>query len=188
MQHREALDVRLVDDGLIPRRLQQPVALPVKSRVDHQALGHRVGVVVVVGLEVRRLGVVGDVRQRAALLPLHLPVDRLRVRVDQELVRVEAVPALRVVGPMDAVAVALAGTDTGQIAVPVERGALDDLDALLVVVGVVQAQLHALGVLAEDAEVRALAVPCRAQREGPAGPDVAVAHRSSAPVIGASST
>ena len=75
----------------------------------------------------------------------------------QELVGVEAVPVLGVVGPEDAVAVALARPDARQEAVPVEGRALDDLDALLVVLLVVEAQLHALGVLGEEAEVRPVA-------------------------------
>ena len=52
-------------------------------------------------------------------------------------------------------------------------GALAQLDALQLVAaaGVEQAQLDLLGVLGEQREVDALAVPGGAARIGPAGPD-----------------
>src|SRR5207248_1762710 len=42
----------------------------------------------------------------------------------------------------------------------------------LAVLVVVQAELHPLGVLREEREVRPLAVPARTEREGAAGPDL----------------
>ncbi len=193
MELREALDVRLVDDGLRPRRAEQAVALPVEAGVDDERLRDRLGVVLVVGLEVGDVGVVGDVGQRARLLPLDLALDRLAVRVDEQLAGVEAVALLGQVRAVHAVAVALARADVRQVAVPVVGRALPDLDARLVVVGVEEAELDALGVLAEEAEVRALAEPRRAERERAPGPDldavlllasVALAHRTSAPESG----
>ena len=143
-------------------------------------LGIAVGVVLVVGLEVGDVGVVGDVGQRARLVPQDLALDRLRVRVDEQLAGVEAVALLGLVRAVDAVAVALAGADAGQVAVPVVGRALDHLDARLDVLGAVeQAQLDALGVLAEEAEVRPAAVPRRAERERAAGPDLELARSSS---------
>ena len=41
VQLREALDVRLVDDGLRPRGGEQAVALPVEARIDDEPLGDR---------------------------------------------------------------------------------------------------------------------------------------------------
>ena len=82
-------------------------------------------------------------------------------------------PSAGRVRPVDAVAVALARADERQVAVPVERRALVQLDALLGAVLVEQAQLDARGVLGEDREVRAAAVPVRAERERVAGPDLA---------------
>ena len=46
---------------------------------------------------------------------------------------------------MHPVAVALAGPDAGQVAVPVERGALDELVPGLAFVGVEEAELDSLG-------------------------------------------
>ena len=46
---REALHVQLVDDRLVPRRLERPVALPVEAGVDDDAARHRGRVVGQVG-------------------------------------------------------------------------------------------------------------------------------------------
>ena len=94
-QLREALDVRLVDHRLVPRRAQRAVALPVEARVDHHALRDRVGVVLVVALEVGVRLAGRDVREDVAAVEPDRALDRLRVRVEQELARVEAVALAR---------------------------------------------------------------------------------------------
>jgi hypothetical protein len=185
---REALDVHLVDDQLVQRDVGAAVALPVEAGVDHHALGDRGRVVLVVELEVGLLdrpAVGRHVGQHVGLAPAHRPLDRLGVGIEQQLARVEAVARPGVVGAVHAVAVALAGADARQVAVPVVRRVLDDLDARLVVVGVEQAELDALGVLGEQREVRPLPVPGGAERERLAGPDV---HPSSAPLSGGRTT
>src|SRR5205085_4045618 len=78
---------------------------------------------------------------------------------------VEAVTLIRRVRTVHAVAVALAGADTRQVAVPVEGGHLTQRHPLLAVAAVEQTQLDPLGVLREQGEVRPLPVPHRAQRE-----------------------
>ena len=128
MLHREALDVGLVDHAVGQRRVRRAVVLPVEARVDDDALRDRRRVVGVVRRQVVVLAARRDVRVDVALVEQDRPVDRLRVRVQQQLGGVEAMAALRVVGPVDAVAVALAGVHAGQVAVPVERGALGQLD------------------------------------------------------------
>jgi len=168
---REPLHVHLVDHGVVPGRPRGPVVLPVEVVVDHDALRNGVGVVLVVELEIGVLGKARHVREDVGQLPLHRPLDRLRVGIDQELVRVEAVPGSRVVWPVDAVAVALARGDVREVAVPVVRGDLVQLDARLAV-AVEQAELYALGVLGEKREVRPLAVPGGAERERLSRPDL----------------
>src|SRR5581483_4161644 len=56
--------------------------------------------------------------------------------------------------------------------VPVERLAVDQLEPRLVPLLVEQAELDALGVLREEREVRAVAVPLGAERERFAWPDL----------------
>src|SRR5437660_9739244 len=80
------------------------------------------------------------------------------------------------------------GSHRGQVTVPVVRGALGHRDAGLVVFVVEQAQLDARGVLGEHGEVGAPSIPRGPEREWPAGPDVDLAHATSAPDIGSSST
>ncbi len=54
---------------------------------------------------------------------------------------------------------------------PVERGALVELDPLLLAVLVEETELDALRVLGEEGEVRPVSVPLRAERERLPGPD-----------------
>ena len=79
--------------------------------------------------------------------PVDRPFDRLRVRVDQQLRRVEAETVIGRVGAVEPVAVAPARADLGHVAVPVERVALGQLDAGLRSSIIEQAQLDLLGVL-----------------------------------------
>ena len=79
---------------------------------------------------------------------------------------------LGLVRPVHAVAVALAGPDAGHVAVPVEGGALGHLHPHLPGAVREQAELDPLRVLREEREVRSLAVPARAKREGAARPDL----------------
>ncbi len=173
VQLREAADVGLVDHRLVPGRRERPIALPVEALVDDDALGDGRGVVRLVRLQVVA---VDGVRQDAGCAERDRPLDRLGVRVDQELRRVEAVAVAGVVRPVDAVAVALARSDARHVAVPVEGRALGQLDPCLDVPLVEQAELDPLRVLREDREVRAAAVPRRSEWERPARPD---GHRAS---------
>jgi hypothetical protein len=176
---REALDVELVDDRLLPRRPRPDdlIVLPLERRVDHDRLRHRRRRVGRVDGEVSVLRAgAGHVRERARRTPVDGAVDRLRVRVDQQLRGIEAVPRQRLVRAVHAIAVALPRPDARQVAVPVERGPFVQLDALFPVVAVEQAQLDALGVLREEREVRAGAIPLGAERERVARPDSAIRH------------
>ena len=98
---REALHVQLVDDGLVPGRLERPVALPVEAG----SITTQRGIAAASSRAIRQLAVLGragHVGQRVRGLPAHAAVDRLGVRIDQQLGGVEAVPALGRVGAVDA--------------------------------------------------------------------------------------
>ena len=125
----------------------------------------RRGVVVValLGLEV-----VAEDRR----VPVDLAVDGLRVRVEQQLVRVAALALGGVVGAVHAEAVALTGVDAGQEGVPDVAVHLGEADALLVALVVEEAQLDLLGHLAEDREIGAGAVVRGPEGVGAAGPDL----------------
>ena len=122
----QAADVRLVDDGLVVRDPRGPVVPPVEERVDDHVRRH-----------VRR-AVHGVQRGRVAeavaehrLVPPHLAVDGLAVRVEQQLGRVAAVPARGVVGAVHPVSVPLARGHVRQVAVPDERVDLGQRDTRL---------------------------------------------------------
>ena len=105
------------------------------------------------------------------------PRKPLGIGVEQQLVGVEAVAVLGLVGAMHAIAVELAGRDVVEIAVPDVLGALRQLDALefAAALAVEQAQLDLLRVGGEQREIGAASVPACAEACGRSGSQ---AHRS----------
>ena len=141
-------DVRLVDHGLVVGGARRPVQVPVEVRVHHhRARDVRRGVGVVPPVRVPEL--VGEHR----LAPADLALDRLGVRVDQQLVRVAALPLGRVVRAVHPVPVPLARADAGQVPVPDEPVHLVQVDPRLGAVVVEQAELDPVGYLGEQPEV-----------------------------------
>ena len=170
MQRRESLDVQLVDQRVVPRRRRAAILTPGERRIDDLALGHAEGVVALVHGEIFALA--ADAIAEMTVAPAQIADDRFGVWIEQQLLRVEAKPFRRIVGTVNPVAVAQSGPGVGQIAMPDLIGLLGQLDALDLApaLGIEHAQLHALGLLREEREVDALAVPCRAQRVRAAGP------------------
>ena len=73
---------------------------------------------------------------------------------------------------MDPVAVALAGTDVGHVAVPAVAGDFGQVYARLKALVIEEAQLDPFRDLGEDTEVRASPIGDRAQLVRAAGPDL----------------
>jgi hypothetical protein len=139
----------LVDHGLVIVVARRPVVAPVEERVgDHRQ--HRVAPVV---HRVELVGL-GEPVAEQRLVGVDLPVDRLRIRVEEQLRRVAAVPFGRVVRPVNAVAVALARLDRGQVGMPDEAVHLRQLNKLLRAVIGDQRQVDLFGNLREQREVR----------------------------------
>src|SRR5438132_12084216 len=90
--------------------------------------------------------------------------DRERVRIEQELARVAANAVLGGIRTVHPVAVALARTDAGKVRVPREGVHLLERQPGLRTLLVEKAELDLLGDLAEQSEVRAVAVERGAQR------------------------
>ena len=137
----EPLDVQLVDDRIVQRRIGTAVVSPVEGRVDHDGLGHERRAVVRVR---RAVGVVEAVREHR-FVPRHLPLDGARVWIEQQLGRVAALPFGRRPRSMHAIAVALAGPDVGKVAVPAVAVHLRQVDVRLAALVVEQAQLDPFG-------------------------------------------
>jgi hypothetical protein len=146
----EALDVGLVDHRLVVGNPQVLVTVPVEERVNDHAHHHVAGrVLVVSGLRLAQV-----VREQRRI-PVHLAVDGLGVRVQQELVGVEAVAGGRIIGAVDPVAVLLARLDLRDVAVPHVPVHFVQRDAgFLAVVGE-EAQFHFFCSFAEQGKVGA---------------------------------
>ena len=126
----------------------------------------------VVGVALAR---VVDVVAEQRLVAVEVAVECLGVGVDEQLVRVAAVAVGRVVGAVDAVGVALAGHDAGQVAVPDVRVDLFERDAGFGAVRVNEAQLDLFRDIGEQGEVGAGTVVRGAQGVGVSGPDLVFA-------------
>ncbi len=175
----EPAHVQLVDDRLVPRALDGPVVAPRERRVDDRGQRRVRGVVAIV--EAVRCA---DREAEHAVVPAHVPADRLGVGIEDQLGRVEPVALTQVVRPVDAVAIELAGPDLGEVPVPDLLGALPQRDAVRLfprVGRVEQAQLDGRSVLGEQREVDADAIPGGAERVRGAWPDFHREARAASP-------
>ncbi len=102
----------------------------------------------VAAVERQVLALVADAVAVERVAPAQRPDQVPGVGVEQQLVRVEAVPFFRPVRPVHAVTVEQPGPRLGQVAVPDAVGALAQRDALDLApaAGVEQAELDLLGV------------------------------------------
>ena len=89
-----------------------------------------------------------------------------RVGIEQQLVRVEAMADIRLVGAMDAVAINLTGANIGQVAVKDLVGVFgqDYAVQLSPAGGVKKTNLYLRSIRGEQSKIGALAVPGRATR------------------------
>ena len=168
MRGGEALHVDLVHDRLVPGGARRPIAGPVERRVDDDGARRERRAVVVVPPQIR--GGIAEPIAVQRLVPYDITVDGAGVGVEQQLARVEAMSLLRRERPMDAIAVALARTDPGDVAVPAVRRDFRQHETRLGAGRVEQAELDAIRVLGEEREVRPLGVWGRAERIRPARP------------------
>src|SRR5688572_6807029 len=111
----EPLDVELVNDRIVERGVGTAVIPPGKGAVDDDPLGDAPRIVLLVSHQVitASQGIAED-----GGIPIDTAGQSPRIRVDEELGRVEAMSGLRLPRAVDAIAVALAGTNARQVAVP----------------------------------------------------------------------
>ena len=163
----EALDVQLVDQCFVPGCPRRMVVAPGEGAVDHRRQRREGGAVALVA---GQIGVgVTDLVTEQAIVPAQVAADGLGEGIENELVRIEAVTLLRLIGSVDPVAVELSGLDVGQVGVPDLIGLFAQADALRLrrrLGRIEQAQFHFGGVLGEEREVNSLPVPRCAQRKG----------------------
>jgi hypothetical protein len=157
---RESLDVQLVDDRVRPWRVRAAVIAPRKGLIDNDAAGHGRRRVDTADAQVVAAEPVS--KERASMT--EAARDGASVGVEQQLRRVVPEPFVRRVATVDAVAVALAGTDVRDVPVPDKVGTFDErMCRQLGPTLVEQHQVDGLGALREDREIGAGAVPCRAE-------------------------
>jgi hypothetical protein len=157
---RQALDVRFIDDGVLPGDIRTNLAAPpVEAFINDNSFGHAARIVAPVEREVlaRAPGAVGEMR----VAPYQSSGEAPGVRIEQQLVGVEAVAVLGFIAPVNAVAIELSGRNVVQIAVPDVFGALRQFDAfeLTAALRIEQAKLDLLRVGGEQRKVGAPSVP-----------------------------
>ncbi len=170
----EAADMQLVDHLIGERRCGSE---PVRGgeRPADDALRHDGGAVALVG---RRAETARVIDQRILAKG---PVDGFRVRIDEQLGRVEAQPFLRSKRPMGAQAVARAGADPGDMAemdIAAARGQRDALNFSRAVIGE-EAEFDPVGG-GMNGNIDAGFLRRHAERRGQALADNALLHRRQA--------
>jgi len=158
--------VRLVDERVAPRAPRRAVVAPGVGRVfDDTLRDHGGGVATVEGQ-------VGTLRAQPVPVQRIVPADAAeelaRIRIDEQLVRVESMPALGLVGAVNPVAVELARPQALDVHVPNLVRTPGQADALgLASPGrVEETKIHCGCVGREQGEIHAFPVPGRAEGEG----------------------
>ena len=159
----ESLDMQFVEHGVGQWRVQRPVVTPIEMVVDDTCLQRMPGVVVHV--QQRR---VPRIDAGLVAAPFEATDDLARIRVEQQLVGVEAVTLVGLPRPAHPQPVHQPRRCVGQVAVPdIVAVARQRRARQLAFAGrVEQAQLDAQRVRRKDREVDAAAVEMRAQRPG----------------------
>src|SRR5438067_3762011 len=162
MQFRVTAHVHLIQDRVIPgHALVVPRARPVKCRIHDRALWNaRRAVAFIERQVVIRFHLVTE----DGWIPFQFSDVCTGIRIQQELIRVEAMACFRLVRTMHAETVRGAWPDCGQVAVPYLVRILGERDTLqFLFAGVVEnADLDLACACGEYSEIRSSAVPRRA--------------------------
>ena len=156
------LHVGLVDDGAVPRRLGPPILAPCERGVDHHALRHRARAVAFVEGEV--LVRMPDLVAVDRVAPSDRSAHRPRVRIEEQLVRVEPMTLSRLPRSVHPVAVEAAGSHIREVGVPEEVGPVRERDPL---------GLHGVVRPVEQAEVDPVACSEKSEKLTPSPSHVA---------------
>src|SRR5258708_24809451 len=176
---RQALDVGFIDDGVFPGDVRSRLAaVPVEGFGDDDGLRHAPRIVTPIEREVlaRAPGAIGEMR----IAPYQPSGKPPGVGVEQQLVGIEAVAVLGLIGPVNAIAIELSRRNVVQITVPYIFGTFGQFDALefAATLTVEQAKLDLLRVGGEQRKIGAPAVPaCTEPRERSGGQSHASAFR-----------
>src|SRR6266849_1209243 len=124
MKRGHSLHVGFVNYEILPRNRRLAIATPVVRRTDHHTLGHRRRAVS--RISTKRSSRAARAIPEHRIVPLGRAIDRTRIRIEQQLRGIEAMPRGRIVGAADAIAVALSRTNARSIRMPYMLGPLDE--------------------------------------------------------------
>src|ERR1700756_5379287 len=99
MKQRESSDMQFVDDGAVPRRSERLIGAPSERGVGDNALQHARSTVSAIEREVPVL--MAYAIPEKSVVPLEAISNLLGIRVQQQFVRVKALPIGRVMGTVD---------------------------------------------------------------------------------------
>src|SRR5260370_9126752 len=111
----EALYVEFITDRVVPWGTPRTVVSPRERGVDDEASGHTGRAVALIGCEI--LARVDSIAEQS-VAPFDRAHNLLCVRIQQQLIRVEAQAFFRIVGPIQPITVEKAGPGLREIAVP----------------------------------------------------------------------
>src|SRR5688572_13688162 len=159
MQFRITANMHLVDDRVVKRNAAAAaLARPVEVWIDHCALGHEWSAIAFVECEiVAGLQLVAEERR----IPPQLADVRESIRVEQELVWIEAVPCGRFIGTVDSIAIRRSRLNVGDVAVPDLVRVLRKLNSvcLAFTASIEDADFNLRGICGEKREIDSFAVP-----------------------------
>src|SRR5690554_6365178 len=116
MAHGQSAYMGLVDHGESPVGLRPGMTPPGERRIYDPGLGHAGRTVALDEAQLRVMRAYGVAEQGPG--PLKLADQLLGVGVDQQLVRVETLAGIQLVGPVDPIDVAHARVGFGQVSMP----------------------------------------------------------------------
>src|SRR6266481_5974575 len=183
MQHRETFNMQFVNYRLMPWDAQLRIVAPVKVRIDYHALRDERRAVAIIAAQVfvRMTNRIA----KQCIVPAEEPVDRLGVWINQQLGRIETLPAIRIVRPVHPIAISQARLGPLQIDMPAGISLLGNsysVGLAILAAIVIEAQLHAGRVFAEQRKVNPRPVPVRTLRIGiPGHRSHRTVHRSKTP-------
>src|ERR1700732_136576 len=168
-------EMELVNNRVLPpHRSAAGLALPVEIWVDDDAFRHeRRAVALVESRVVARFDLISE----NCGVPFQIAKMPTGIRVEHQLVGIEAVPGTRLVGAVHAVAVNRSGMHIRHIAVPDLVGEFGQLDSLALAGLVEEAELDPRRIGREQREIDPLAVPGGPKWMRQAFPDLALGDR-----------
>ena len=156
----QAAYMRFVDHRFTPGRGRRAVILPIVSFVNHHALGHQFGAVMLIRPVIAAMQI-GIICNRSLY--------RARGGIQQQFVGVKTQPLRRIKRTMHPETVTLPRFTARQVAVPDITAARRQWQPNLLLLLVKQAQLHPRGSGGIEAKVDAVTVIARPERRGDAG-------------------